>query len=176
MLKLTKHDAARLQLKTAIRLFFEERDPVSIHTLASADQEVFRDLLRARGIPSPSIKDTDRVKPEYKKLWLQAMNREQNFLKHADRDPDEILVFNPDIVPYVLYDDAVMYAKLTGGRMIREGAAFGMWFMLKNPQFLKSESLPVDRAQFEAARAHVNNRKAFLAMLDLREFFWPGLD
>jgi hypothetical protein len=68
VIRLTKLDAARHQLKTAIRLFFEERDPVSIHALASAAQEVLRDLLRARGIPSPSIKDSDLIKPEYRKL------------------------------------------------------------------------------------------------------------
>lgn len=75
MIRLTKLDAARFQLRTAIRLFFEERDPVSIYSLASAVQDVFRDLLRAQGTPSPSLKDTGLVPPDKQTLWNHAMRR-----------------------------------------------------------------------------------------------------
>lgn len=102
------------------------------------------------------------------------MNREQNFFKHADKDPDGVLEFNPDIVPFTLYDGTVMYRKLTG-RILREGAAFGLWFVLKYPQFLKSDALGERVTQFKMARSHVDNLKAFLVLLERSEL-WPDTD
>jgi hypothetical protein len=39
-MKITKLDAAKRQLATAIRLYFEDRDPVSVHTLVMAAGEI----------------------------------------------------------------------------------------------------------------------------------------
>ena len=65
-------DAARSHLRSAIRFFCEDRDPVSVHTRASASQEIFRDLLHARGANEASLKDPDdRVKPERRTLWFE---------------------------------------------------------------------------------------------------------
>jgi hypothetical protein len=177
VIQLTKVDAARHQLVTAIRMFFAEADPVSIHTLASAAQEILRGLTKARGIPSPSVKDTDLIPEDKRGIWLKAVNREQNFFKHADRDPDESLVFDPDFVPYVIHDAAAIYSKLTGGTIPRECAAFAMWFILKHPQVLKPEALQrIDITRFPRAQEYAHsNRKMFLAWLEIDDL-WHGLD
>ena len=47
--KVTKVDAVRRQLSTAIRLFFEGRDTVSIHSLVAAAQGIMHDLLKKQG-------------------------------------------------------------------------------------------------------------------------------
>jgi hypothetical protein len=41
-------EAAERQLRTAIRLFFERRDMIAIHTLATAAQEILRRLGKRR--------------------------------------------------------------------------------------------------------------------------------
>jgi hypothetical protein len=46
-IKISKLDAARRQLDTAIRLYFMEGDPVSVHTLAAAAFEILKDLVRS---------------------------------------------------------------------------------------------------------------------------------
>jgi macrodomain Ter protein organizer (MatP/YcbG family) len=87
--KISKLDAARRQIETAVILYFHEGDPISIHTLAAAAYDVLRDVNKARDGP-PMIKDwmTDYVKPESRTDLINAINAAQNFLKHADRDPD----------------------------------------------------------------------------------------
>lgn len=48
-LRLSKLDAARRQLETATKLYFEHGDEVSIHTLAAAAYSVIRDINEHRG-------------------------------------------------------------------------------------------------------------------------------
>jgi hypothetical protein len=47
--KITKLDAARRQLHTAIRLYFENRDLVSVLTLSRASHDILRTLLISKG-------------------------------------------------------------------------------------------------------------------------------
>jgi hypothetical protein len=49
ILPVSKFDAARRQLETAIRLYFFQGDPISIHTLASAAAQILQDLSGHRG-------------------------------------------------------------------------------------------------------------------------------
>src|SRR5688572_12649416 len=46
----TKLEAAERQLWVAIRLFFERRDAIAVHTLAAAAHSVLVDLARPRGV------------------------------------------------------------------------------------------------------------------------------
>ena len=78
----TKEGAAQAQLETAIWLWVTRDDPVSIHTLAAASN----DILHALGakIRLPSL-HAEWVKTQPKRL--QAFIRDpQNFFKHAFRD------------------------------------------------------------------------------------------
>jgi hypothetical protein len=98
ILELTKLDAARRQLHTAIALWFTNGDPVSIHTLAAAAYEIIHIVTKKRMptrqrllFDSLSFTDDER-KPINNKLRSFA-----NFFKHADKDADAILRFNPSI-------------------------------------------------------------------------------
>ena len=42
---ISKLDAAKRQLEMAIKLYFNDDDPISIHTLASASEEILMKLL-----------------------------------------------------------------------------------------------------------------------------------
>jgi urocanate hydratase len=53
-MNLTKSDVSRRQLVTAIRLFFNEGDPVSVYTLASNALEVIDQLCKLRRVESVS--------------------------------------------------------------------------------------------------------------------------
>jgi hypothetical protein len=179
LIELTKADAARRQLQTAIRLFFMEGDLVSVHTLASAAQEVLRDLLKAKGLPSPSIKDIDLIPEDKKKLWFQAVNHEQNFFKHADRDPDGILVYNPDLTPYVLYDASLLFSTLNKGVLVVDVAAFLVWFVVNFPELLANDKgAQAAKRLLEARTGGASDRLTFHRMLenpdqllrDMREF------
>jgi hypothetical protein len=113
--KISKLDAARRQLETAIILYFHEGDPISIHTLAGAAYEVLRGLNKARGGP-PMIKDwvADYIKPEFVNEIRTALNASQNFLKHADRDADAVLEYEPGQADFLLLDACWAYRRLAG--------------------------------------------------------------
>src|SRR5688500_1002695 len=86
---ITKLDAARRQLDTAITLYFHHGDSVSIHTLAAAAHEVLAAAARKRTTGEVEIL-VDRmlmaIRPEYQDAWNEKMAEAQNFFKHGARD------------------------------------------------------------------------------------------
>lgn len=87
----TKLDAATHQLTTAIWLYFEDLDPISVHTLACAAAEVLDQLCAHRGVRSVRQELLDLVRTDKRKEVSRALNAARNFFKHADTDPDEVL-------------------------------------------------------------------------------------
>jgi hypothetical protein len=98
-MKLTKLDAARRQLDTAIELYFGERDPVAIHALAAGAFEVVTALCVHTGRSDELF---DLVVPDRRGEVLRWWRAAQNFVKHADRDPDAVLEFDPEFTDVVL--------------------------------------------------------------------------
>lgn len=106
-INITKLDAAKRQLETAIRLYFHNEDPVSIHTLVSAAYNIVRDVYRKRGGPPMFIKDDFievYVKAEYQNEMRKKLNEPENFFKHADRDHVEAIDFNPRASEFMIFD------------------------------------------------------------------------
>jgi len=85
VIKVTKLDAARRQLRTAIELWFAGGDPVSIHALAYAAHEIIHRLFRQKGL-SDLFFDSSLIKPEYSKEFSLVIKDSANFFKHAKRD------------------------------------------------------------------------------------------
>ena len=81
----TKLEAARRQLDTAIKLYFDNEDSLSAHTLAYASFKILFDLYPSIHNDGFSAKVDELIQqPE---LGWSRFNRTANFLKHADRDP-----------------------------------------------------------------------------------------
>ena len=136
--KITKFDAARRQLHTAIRLFFECRDLVSVLTLSRASHDILRTLLISKGGGS-FIKDSEYIEPNSREEISKILNHPSNFFKHADRDPGDVLTFYHMICPILLMDCCMMYQKFVG-KFSRECAVFSMWNVVHYPHFLSPES------------------------------------
>jgi hypothetical protein len=111
-IEISKLDAAKRQLKTAINLYFSYGDPVSIHTLASAAREILYDLNKKHSGTSMLL-DDHLMRDEMKKKYNKILRDPQNFFKHADRNPEGILNLNPDISPIFIYDAILKYQELT---------------------------------------------------------------
>ena len=109
----TKEEAATVQLDTAIKLYFEDRDLISAHTLASASMGIIDGLYKndRNTILSKQFDGADDprevtlkfgmrdewdflAKPEHKNELFQILNASQNFFKHADKDPGATHEFN----------------------------------------------------------------------------------
>ncbi len=130
-IEITKLEAARRQLETAIRLYFSNGDQISIHTLAAASYNVIRDIVRKKKLGAMIVKDlsVQHAKPEFRKVVSKALNAAENFFKHADKDPEASFNFLPAQTEFLIFDAEVMYQKLTG-RVSPLFLAFRGWFMM----------------------------------------------
>ena len=155
---ITKTDAAERQLNTAIRLFFENRDHLSSYALAVASREVTDDVIQSRyselyqrelarvGDPQKvrlpfSYREMLKigVKPEFYKDFQRLDRKWQNFLKHADRDPDdEIEPIKTKHLAVVILTAIQNYTLLTQHWTI-EMKTFFVWIAVAEPQLIKSE-------------------------------------
>lgn len=70
---------------------------------------------------------------------VAAIRRYQNFLKHADRDPDDILDFDPSATEYLLLECALLYVEhVNSSPGLTPGInAFQSWFMVHHPELMK---------------------------------------
>jgi hypothetical protein len=151
---ITKTDAAERQLNTAIRLFFENRDHLSSYALAVASREVTDDVIESRcselyqrelarvGNPMKvrlsHRKELDiLIKPEFHKKFRTLDRKWQNFLKHADKDPDEeIEPLKTKTLALVIIFAIKNYVLLTQ-HMTIEMKTFFAWFAVAEPPLVK---------------------------------------
>jgi alkylhydroperoxidase/carboxymuconolactone decarboxylase family protein YurZ len=137
-MKISKTDAAQRQLDTAIELYFAESDPVAIHTLAAAAYELIRALREREGLPDEI---TDAIIPgreaEFRQLWNEA----QNFFKHADRDGDAVLEFDPAHTGLRLYVASHYFGALAP--RTEAMLAFAVWYSMHNVELLLDPELQV---------------------------------
>lgn len=107
-LQLDKLTVATMQLNSAIRLFFEDRDPVSVHTLVCASLEILQKLIndRSKIITNQLVihPDTMFVNEEYRKEYKRIISKNRNFFKHADRDRKDIIKFNTEINELYIFE------------------------------------------------------------------------
>lgn len=134
-IKVSKLDAAKRQLETAIRLYFNDADPVSIHTLAGAAHNILNDLNKKYG-GNPMIISDFLIKDEFKKKIKQQINKAKNHFKHADKDPDTTIDFAPKVNEFFLFDACEKYMELTSEN-VPYFIIFRGWFAYKYPDILK---------------------------------------
>lgn len=130
---ITKLEAAVRQLNTAIQLFFEDRDPVAVCTLAASAGRVLSDLVEHH-LPSQSWRSlVPRRLPHIpKKEIYHTMDRIPNFLKHADQDPESVESFNEyenDLRLFIACDECIDL----GCDLSIEMQVFQIWYVAANP-------------------------------------------
>ena len=130
-LKLDKLECARRQLETAINLFFQDGDAVSIHTLTCAAYNVIRDVNNSRNGNPMFAKE--RYVQMGGKPSLSDFNEPENFFKHADRDPDDELTFKPKFTECLLVDACEKYGEITA-ESVPEFLVFMLWLMCQAPE------------------------------------------
>jgi hypothetical protein len=152
---ITKTDVAERQLNTAIRLFFENRDHLSSYALAVASREITDAVIQSRyselyqhelarvGDPLKvrlSYRDELEVliEPKFHKKFKTLDHKWQNFLKHADRDPDAgIEPFTTMQLALVILTAIWNYTLLTQ-HLTTEMKIFFAWIAVAEPQLVKS--------------------------------------
>jgi hypothetical protein len=159
-IKISKLDAAKRQIECAITLYFNESDPVSTHTLASAAYNILRALNKGQVW---MVKDriSDHIVKGKEKEAMDVLNRYENFFKHADRDPDDVLNFNPEATETTLWECCTVYRQHTG-ESPEKMVAFNIWFKLNHHDFfIYTEE---ERQQAQRANQAINS-------MSKREYF-----
>ena len=129
-----KLEVVRRQIREVVRLFFEQRDSVVIHTVVASAHQIIIDLGSTKGITS-SIKNTAALRGEELQRFLRSINYPYNFFKHADRDPDKKINIGP-LERYTqdfIMDAIVMLQRLSGDIPI-EAKVYWSWFVSKYPE------------------------------------------
>jgi hypothetical protein len=169
-LRLSKLEAARRQLETAIKLYFGHGDEVSIHTLAAAAYSVVRDINEHRG-GEPMLKDLHCfLSADLAREFKKYVNTPENFLKHADKDPEATGELNPRWTEALMWEASRKYCEMTRD-WPRPLITFILWFVANNREL---------RAQLEsncaadglsdrlaaALRLPLDDRRRFFTMLN----------
>jgi hypothetical protein len=133
LMNITKLDAAKSQLATAIRLYFEDCDPVSVHTLALAASEIIDRLCVSKDTPAMRSSFLAAIIPGRRKEFADTFNKARNFFKHASPSkPNEILEDFSDeqnLIGIIMAADGL---RLMGIEML-EARIFTAWVSVMEP-------------------------------------------
>ncbi len=151
VLQISKLDAAKRQLETAIRFYFSNGDPVSIHTLASAAYNVIRDVNKKHGGKPMLVKELmlDYLTSKGEKIWKKKMQEAENFFKHANRDHSKTLSFKPELTEGYILDACFHYYDLAK-EFPPLFNIFRIWFATFHPNMFK---FPDEQARLIGSQA-----------------------
>jgi len=144
-IRITKMDAAVRQLRTAIRLWFHDGDPVSIQTLLAAAHEIIHVLYKRQGLKD-LLFDSSLIKEEYRSTVAKRLKAIPSFFKHAREDPEGEIEFNPELnyLLIILLTDALRRMKHPEG--IEEQTVV-RWLMVNEPNWVVRHSVPIDELE-----------------------------
>ena len=144
----SKQEIARRQLGTALHLFLEDSDPISIHCLACGGAELADWLARESGETTFSQHALNSDPAMAPTELLSLRNRYWNAMKHAttrggkSRDDENVLsTFEDDDNDHTLFIGWYDYASAVGILPI-EAQVFQAWYFAKFPEKLASAISP----------------------------------
>lgn len=165
-IRVSKLDAAVKQLKTAIRLWFSEEDPVSAHSLAYAAYTLIDEFTKAK-IPDREglLFDSKHFTHDDRKLFIKVYRHSGNFFKHADRDPDDTLDFSPELTRIFFNFALCGLSQANEPFVCDEVLVFQAWSFFNNPNLIPKDDCGVFTDAFLAKYSD------YVCSLTKREFF-----
>ena len=134
-IKISKLDAAKRQTETAIKLYFNNADPVSIHTLICSAHNILLDLTKEYK-KTPMLLSGYIVKKEYQDEFIRELRKPQNHFKHADKDPETVIDFNPIINETFIIDCCDQYYLITNEAVLYFNI-FSKWFAAHHLEYFE---------------------------------------
>ena len=162
--QVTKLDAARRQLETAIRLLYAQDDAVSIHTLAHASFGILKGVAEHRN-ERRVLDAADELAAKDSKDFWRGFNRTGNFFKHADKDPDGVLSDVPEEENEALISLAVEIYRNLGCRVTTEIETFYLWWRCIHFRGIDDVKEPfISWLKQNAPRLHAEDRSDLLKL------------
>lgn len=135
IVSVNKLDVAKQQIDAAIRLHFSGEDIVVVHTIAASANQILRDIAENKKNSQWHNEINEIIQPNMKsKIW-GLMNKPFNFLKHADKDSDEILEIEENINDHTIIS-CCCYSVTLGLPITNEIAGFTRWYAIMYPHTL----------------------------------------
>ncbi|WP_038247093.1 hypothetical protein [Ghiorsea bivora] len=128
-----KIEVAERQIAEAVKLFFEKRDLVVIHTVIASAHQVLIDVGKEQKINS-AIKNPKGLTRQQYRQHIKSINVPYNFFKHADNDPNGKLNIAPIerfTSDFIL--DAILMLQRISGNIPLEAKVFWGWFVATYP-------------------------------------------
>lgn len=161
-LHLDKLDVARRQIETAVYMWFQDMDAVSVHTLVAASGRVVLDMAAHLKIPTRLL-DTRYIKPGMEKEYKKLMRQAETFFKHAKEDPDATLIFWASGTEYYLYDVISCYKDITEKRTALM-LLFSLRFQFTHPRYFSESYLKILQEQIGAHYADIHKTEFYDAL------------
>lgn len=128
---ITKLEAAHSQLVTAIRLYFDDEDLASVHTLTCAAREIYEKHCKAKGVERMFEKiESGNPDRDAKQLWT-ILNGPRNFLKHPEPtlDLEAKLELTDEMNATMIFVACHDCAMLCEEKQLPEIQAYNLWFI-----------------------------------------------
>lgn len=152
---LNKVEAAQRQIDTGIRMLFSGEDPVAIHTVAMAGFRIVRDLAAKQGDSYMHQISEAMIKPGKEKEFWSALQGPANFLKHADRDADDVLDDVGEEVNELILLIASMYYEDITRQSSPEMKILWCWCLSLRPHLFKDEAPASIRTMLQEFRKDI---------------------
>ncbi|MBE7493771.1 MAG: hypothetical protein HS117_02380 [Verrucomicrobiaceae bacterium] len=151
---LDKREVAKRQLNAAINLWFDDGEPIAVHTLACAAHELLASLLQKAG-KKPLMFDASLYQPGYAEEARRMWKKHYNFFKHADRDPDSLIEFPTAVTDIFLLMAVEGWRELVGEREPIH-FAFWAWCVIRFPNLMQMKDAEGERMLFEVKKDPLN--------------------
>src|ERR1700730_13308714 len=152
----TKRSAAITQLETAIWLWFNEIDPISVHTLAVAAHDCFGALVSHVG-----------REPSELHAWLKSQSKErqkrarltQNFFKHGAKKLSSKITFGTIDAEAFMMDSVTCYEMLPHAPPTALMRLYAQRFLYEHPALITKDALPIFAKNSEIHQLANSTRK-----------------
>ena len=169
LLRLSKIDAARRQIESAIWLWFLDADIVSVHTLTAAAHRILTDLAEQRGVnPLPFTKAY--LPTRHEKEASRRFRDAEAFFKHAKNA--ETYGFDEIWIELYLFDAVMAYAHLfdnndSGSALM---STFVVRFGVQRPDLFAPNVFPLLEDMFDKS-FNIERLQNLSKIEFLKEFF-----
>lgn len=156
-----KIEASRRQIDTAIWLWFNYGDTVSIHTLTDAAFGILDQYYQSQkwGRPMPFDDDPGKSTDEQRK-WRDKVREAGTFGKHARHDHDLAYEYNPIFIEAYITFAITAHARLENVGPGSLQTVFSFWFWFHYPEHV--ERAPVLPHGFDVEHCRKLSRGEFL--------------
>lgn len=131
---ITKIEAAKRNIEFSIRCLFQEEDSLPIVLVASSAFQILRDIAEHQGVGDLHKSFKSMATPGREKEIWNAFNRVANFIKHADKSPEETLDPFDEEIPETLILMACWYYYEVAGPLSKEMFAFTKWLSVSKEE------------------------------------------